>query len=216
MTLGKVTFCAVLILISVGNFARADYKVVRLGSTTSMQSSGFLTVVKPVFEKDTGYTLEPHYTGSGKALQLAREGAFDILIVHAPSAEQELIQQGFADKRIPFMRNFFLIVGPPQDPDRIKGLTDAVESFQRIDKTKSLFMSRADDSGTHQKELSIWSAAGLDPIGPWYYEAGFGMAGVLKLADEKSAYTLIDDGTWLAHRKSSPLIVLVQDPKRLE
>ena len=181
-----------------------------------MKTSGLLAALQPEFEKDTGYRLEVRTTGSGKAIQLAREGNFDILVVHAPRAEQELIEQGYTEKRVPFMRNYFLIVGPPQDPAHIKGTSDAAEAFRRIAASKSLFISRADDSGTHQKEIAIWQASGREPVGTWYYEAGLGMGQVLKLANEKMAYTLIDDGTWLASRNSSPLTVLVQDLERLD
>lgn len=201
--------------IAVCDAAHAESKLVKLGTTTSVKASGLLAVLKPAFERDTGYQLQTQAVGSGKAIQLARDGAFDVLVVHAPAAEKQLIAQGYADRRIPFMRNFFLIVGPPPDPAHVKDTTDAREAFRRIASTKSLFVSRGDDSGTHQLEVGLWKAAGIEPAGAWYYEAGLGMDGVLKLANDKQAYTLIDDATWLANRKSSPLKVLGQDPKRL-
>jgi len=195
--------------------AQAQNKLVTLGTSTSLEDSGLLNVLKPAFERDTGYRLQAYTPGSGKAIQLAREGTIDVLLVHAPTAEQEFVAQGYVDQRIPYMRNFFLIVGPPQDPAGVQGITDAREAFRRIANSRSLFISRGDDSGNHQQEVTVWKAAGIQTGGLWYYEAGVGMGDVLKLANEKHAYILIDDGTWLAKRKSSSLRVLSQDPDRL-
>jgi tungstate transport system substrate-binding protein len=194
---------------------QAESKLVRLGSTTSVRASGLLDAIQPAFEHDTGYQLKASVAGSGKAMQLAREGEFDVLIVHAPAAEQELIDQGFADKRQPFMRNYFLIVGPAADPARIKGLTDVREALRRIATAKALFISRGDDSGTHQKELALWKEVAIDPIGSWYFESGLAMGAALNMANEKQAYLLIDDGTWLAKGKTTSLQTLVKDPDRL-
>lgn len=193
----------------------AENKLVRLGSTTSVKSSGLLDKMKPAFEHDTGYRLQTEAAGSGKAMQLAREGNFDVLITHAPAAEQEMIDQGYADQRRPFMRNYFLIVGPVADPAKIQGLADAREALRLISASKSIFISRGDDSGTHQKELSLWKTLGIEPLGGWYFESGKSMGELLKLANEKQAYTLVDDGTWLATRKLLTLTVLVHDPKIL-
>ena len=212
----KWTICVVALLVSsISTAAQPENKVVRLGSTTSVKASGLLVLLVPAFERDTGYRLQTDAVGSGKALQLAREGRYDVLIVHAPAAEQKLIDQGYADRRTPFMRNSFLIVGPPQDPAHIKGTNDAREALRRIEATKSLFISRADDSGTHQKELALWKASGIEPLGSWYYEAGMPMDAVLKLANERQGYTLIDNGTWLANLKTSRLSALVEDLEHL-
>ena len=212
----KWTICVVALLVSSIGTAAQPENMVRLGSTTSVKASGLLVLLVPAFERDTGYRLQTDAVGSGKALQLAREGRYDVLIVHAPAAEQELIDQGYADRRAPFMRNSFLIVGPPQDPAHIKGTKDAREALRRIAATKSLFISRADDSGTHQKELAVWKESGVEPLGSWYYEAGMAMDGVLKLANERQGYALIDNGTWLANLKTSRLSALVEDPERLD
>jgi tungstate transport system substrate-binding protein len=212
----KETICLLAWLcIAACGAAHAQDKKVILGTSTSLQSSGLLDALKPAFERDTGYTLQAHTTGSGKAIQFAREGAVDVLLVHAPTAEKEFIAQGYVAQRFPYMRNFFLIVGPASDPAGVKGLADARAAFARIARARSLFISRGDDSGNHQQETEIWKAAGVETAGSWYYEAGAGMAAVLKLANERGAYILIDDGTWLAQRKSSPLQVLVRDTERL-
>jgi len=209
-------FVATLLIIADGHSALAESKLIKLGSATSVKASGLLDIIRPEFERDTGYKLKDYATGSGKAIQLSREGAFDILLTHAPAAEQSLIDEGIASQRIPFMRNHYLVVGPSSDPAGIKGVSDVREAFRRIAKTKSLFVSRADDSGTNKKEVSIWNAVGVIPMDSWYYEAGLGMGAVLKLADDKSAYTLIGEGAWLANRKNSSLRVMVHDQEHLD
>lgn len=205
-----------LLILAAGYPAVADNKLVKLGSTTSVKTSGLLDAIKPQFEQDTGYIVKDYATGSGKAIHLAREGAFDILLTHAPVAEQALIDEGFAIERIPFMCNYFLLVGPSLDPAGIKGASDVREAFRRIAETKSLFISRADDSGTNKKEVSIWNAIGIIPMDSWYYEAGLGMDAVLQLANDKSAYTLVDEGTWLANHKYLSLRIMVNDRSHLQ
>lgn len=186
-----------------------------LATSTSLKDSGLLDRLKPAFERDTGKGLELVTAGSGKAIQLAREGAVDVLLVHAPAAEQEFIAQGFVNRRVPYIRNFFVVVGPDADPAGIAGLSDVREAFRRIAATRSLFISRADDSGNHQQEVATWKEIGIPVAGSWYYETGLGMAAVLALANEKRAYALIDEATWLTNRQGSPLRVLVRDPDRL-
>jgi len=210
-----MVFLSAGLVVAICGAAQAQSKLVTLGTSTSLQDSGLLDVLKPAFERDTGYQLRAYTPGSGKAVQLAREGTIDVLLVHAPTAEREFIAQGYVDRRIPYMSNFFLIVGPPKDPAGVQGITDAREAFRRIASSRSLFISRGDDSGNHQQEITVWKAAGIETAGSWYYEAGAGMGAVLALANEKHAYVLIDDATWLANRRSSPLQVLSRDPERL-
>jgi len=209
-------FVVTLLIIADAHYATADSKLIKLGSATSVKASGLLDIIKPIFEKDTGYILKDYATGSGKAIQLAREGAVDILLTHAPAAEQSLIDEGIAGQRIPIMRNYYLVVGPSSDPAGIKGVSDVREAFRHIAKTKNLFISRADDSATNKKEVSIWNAVGIIPMDLWYYEAGLGIGAVLKIANDKSAYTLVDNGVWLANRKNSSLREMVHDPEHLE
>jgi len=208
-----------MFLLLVGLFASpavfADKGVVRLGSTSSVKASGLLALIEPKFEQDTGYHLQSYATGSGKAMKLARDGRFDVLIVHAPPSEKKMIHDGFATQRIPFMKNYFLIVGPTTDPATINGMTNVYQALKRIADSKSLFISRADDSGTHKKELAVWKIAKIDPLGSWYYESGLGMGKALELANEKSAYILVDDGTWLANRIKMSIVPLVEDHRHL-
>jgi len=169
-------------VLSFSSSTQADDMLVRLGSTTSVKSSGLLDALKPAFEHDTAYQLHTEATGDGKAMQLARDGSFDVLIVNALAAEQEMIDQGFAEQRMPFMRSYFLLVGPAADPAHVQCLTNAPEALRRIAASQSLFISRADDSGTHQKELSLWRSAHVEPIGTWYFKSGQSMGAVLALA----------------------------------
>jgi len=189
--------------------------ILRLATTTSVRATGLLDKIEKQFERDTGIALEYHAVGSGKALQLAREGRVDVLLAHAPSAEKQLVSQGVAARRIPFMRNFFLIVGPEPDPANIRGTKSATEAFRRIAQTGSLFISRGDDSGTHKKELELWKAAGIVPRGSWYFEAGLGMGKTLEVASRERGYLLVDDATWSASRSAGMLKVLLQDREHL-
>jgi tungstate transport system substrate-binding protein len=135
--------------------------------------------------------------------------------VHAPEAEAAFVAEGAGVMRYPVMHNDFLIVGPPDDPARIKGLTDAAEALRRIANSQAPFISRGDDSGTHKKERELWQAAGITPKGRWYREAGQGMGKVLQIASELDAYTLADRGTWLAFRKRAAVVALVSGDERL-
>ena len=193
----------------------AANKPVVVATTTGINSSGLVKLLKPAFEKDMGYQLIVEPVGSGRAMHLAREGQVDLVFVHVPASEQAFIDQGYGERRIPVMRNSFVIIGPKQDPAAIAGLTDATEAMRRIANSQSLFISRADDSGTHQKELELWRSAGLVPNGAWYLETGQVMSMVFKLANSKLAYALIDYATWLSGRDSSPLQIEVRGDKRL-
>jgi tungstate transport system substrate-binding protein len=162
-----------------------------------------MAYLQPEFEKDTGYTLEITSAGTGAAIEKARMGDADILLVHSKSAEEEFIGEGFGEERLPFMYNFFVIVGPADDPAGVAGSATAAEAFQKIADTGSLFVSRGDNSGTHNKENAIWKSIELDPTGEsWYESVGQGMGQTLTIADEKQAYTLSDKATFLAHEDS--------------
>jgi len=162
-----------------------------------------MAYLQPEFEKDTGYTLEITSAGTGAAIEKARMGDADILLVHSKSAEEEFIGEGFGEERLPFMYNFFVIVGPADDPAGVAGSATAAEAFQKITDTGSLFVSRGDNSGTHNKENAIWKSIELDPTGEsWYESVGQGMGQTLTIANEKQAYTLSDKATFLAHEDS--------------
>ncbi len=169
-----------------------------LATTTSTQDSGLLDELLPDFEEESGCTVKTVAVGSGEALELGERGDADVLLVHSPGAEEEFMDGGHGVSREPVMHNDFVIVGPAADPAHLEGAVDATEALTRIAETQSPFASRGDDSGTHSKELSLWEEAGIDAAGEWYFETGQGMAQTLTIADQKSAYTLADRGTFLA------------------
>jgi tungstate transport system substrate-binding protein len=185
-----------------------------LATTTSTQDSGLLDVLIPLFEQQSGYVVQTIAVGSGAALQMGREGNADVLLVHAPAAEEEFMASGFGSDRRLVMYNEFVIVGPPDDPAGIRGSAVTTEAMRRIAAASATFVSRGDDSGTHQLERQLWAAAGLDPSAqPWYLESGQGMGATLTIASEREAYTMTDRATYLAHRAALRLDILVEgDP----
>jgi tungstate transport system substrate-binding protein len=193
--------------------AAAQGKSVILATTTSTQDSGLLDVLLPVFKKDTGYFIKTISVGSGQAMKMGERGEADVLLAHSPAEEKKLTDQGyFIDRRL-VMHNDFIIVGPPNDPAKIKGSKTAAEAFKKIAQSKSLFMSRADKSGTHTKEMGIWKKAGINPEGQkWYQQTGTGMGDTLNVTAEKDGYTLADRGTYLAlnKKKRLPSVILVE------
>ena len=190
-----------------------------LATTTSTQDSGLLDVLIPLFEKQTGYTVKVVAVGTGAALRMGERGDADVLLVHAPEAEEAFMATGYGSEREYVMYNDFIIVGPTDDPAGIRGLTDAVQALQRIANAQALWISRGDDSGTHKKEKSLWKEAGIDPSvvasSPWYQETGQGMGATLRIASEKQGYTLTDRGTYLHLRDTLDLEILVQGDERL-
>jgi tungstate transport system substrate-binding protein len=169
-----------------------------LATTTSTQDSGLLDELVPRFEDESGCSVKTVAVGSGEALELGERGDADALLVHSPDAEQEFMDAGNGVSREAVMHNDFVVVGPADDAAKIKGSGSAADAFTRIEKAEAPFGSRADESGTHTKELEIWEAAGIEPKGSWYIETGQGMGETLTIAGQKSAYTLSDRGTWLA------------------
>jgi len=188
-----------------------------LATTTSTQDSGLLDVLIPLFEAESGYTVQTVAVGTGQALKMGEEGNADVLLVHAPKSEEEFMAKGFGRDRSAVMHNDFIIVGPGSDPAGIGGMTSAVAALKQIFDSSSLFISRGDDSGTHKKELELWVQAALDPAGrTWYLETGQGMGATLTVASEKGAYTLTDRGTFLAQRENLDLVILLEgDPPLL-
>lgn len=188
-----------------------------LATTTSTQDSGLLDVLIPLFEEQTNYTVQTVAVGSGQAMKMGEEGNADVLLVHAPASEVTFMENGFGKDRALVMHNDFVIVGPSSDPAEIKGL--AVEdALKSIDESSATFISRGDDSGTHEAELSLWKKAGLDLKAEkpaWYLESGQGMGATLIIASEKSAYTLTDRATYLANKTNLQLDVLVEGDNSL-
>jgi len=196
--------------------ACADEVRLRLATTTSTENTGLLSVLNPPFEKMMGITIDVIPVGTGKALKMGATGDVDVVLVHARTAEDKFLQEGHGVNRRDVMYNDFVIVGPKSDPAGIKGATDPKEAFKRIAERQAAFISRGDDSGTHQKELELWGKIPLQPKGAWYSEAGQGMGAVLNMANEKQAYTLSDRATYLAFSGKTTLEVLCEgDPHLL-
>ena len=188
-------------------------KTLRLATTTSTENSGLLQDLLPYFERKTGYTVHVIAVGTGKALRMGRDGDVDVVLVHAPAAEQKFVDEGAGVKRVKVMYNDFVIVGPADDPASVSSSTSGIDALSKIAKSQALFISRGDDSGTNKKELSLWKDAGIKPQGDWYREAGQGMGKVLQMSGELAAYTLTDRGTWLAYQTKSPLKITYEgDP----
>ena len=190
-----------------------------LATTTSTENSGLLEELLPPFEARHNVIVDVIALGTGQALQLGRSGDADVLMVHAPSLEEEFVAQGYGIERVYFMYNDFVILGPPSDPAGVQQARSAVEAMQRIASVESVFISRGDNSGTHVKELALWSAAGITTTvdgqsrGTWYREVGQGMGAVINLANDQQAYTLADRGTYLSYVGAIDLAVIFQgDP----
>ena len=182
-----------------------------LATTTSTQDSGLLDVLVPEFQRQSGYNVKTISVGTGQAMALGERGEADVLLVHAPDSEKKWMESGHGVDRKLVMYNDFVIVGPPSDPISLAGATSAVEAMQKIAANGVLFVSRGDNSGTHQLELKVWKDAGFDPKGtPWYQEAGQGMGAVLTIANEKEAYTITDRGTYLARKATLDLTILAE------
>ncbi len=188
-------------------------KTLTLATTTSTRDSGLLDVLVPMFETETDIELKVVAVGTGQALELGRRGDADVLLTHAPAAEQQFMNEGHGDHRRPVMHNDFVLVGPKTDPANVGDQTAITETFRRIAQDKSPFISRGDESGTHMKEKMIWKDLKVDPQGDWYIRAGSGMAEALRMANEKQAYTLSDRGTFLAQQERLDLTILFEgDP----
>jgi tungstate transport system substrate-binding protein len=185
-------------------------QAVILSTTTSTQDSGLLDVLVPIFEKQTGSTVKVISVGTGQALALAGKGEADVALVHAPDSEKKYVADGLLVNRRLVMHNDFLIVGPADDPAKIKGMKSAVEAMQRIAEAKGVFVSRGDNSGTHQLEKKLWQEAKVTPSGTWYLSAGQGMGATLGIGSEKKGYVLTDRATFLAFKKRVQLDPLVE------
>ncbi|MBC8505702.1 MAG: substrate-binding domain-containing protein [Anaerolineales bacterium] len=186
-----------------------------LATTTSTYDSGLLDAIIPVFEQQSGYTVKIVAVGTGKALAMGREGNADLLLVHAPPAEKEFMDEGFGSERFLVMHNDFVFVGPATDPAEIKGMESPLDVLTQIAETESFFITRGDDSGTNKKELAFWGDTGITPEGDWYLESGQGMGATLRIASEKNAYTLTDRSTYLAQQNILASEILVEGHESL-
>jgi tungstate transport system substrate-binding protein len=193
----------------------APSRSVILSTTTSTQDSGLLDVLVPLFEKQTGYSVKTISVGTGQALALAAKGEADVALVHAPTLEKKYVAAGKLLNRRLVMYNDFILIGPPSDPAKIKSTKSSIEALQLIAGSQSRFVSRGDNSGTHNLEKSLWKAAGIEPKGAWYIESGQGMGTTLGIANERGAYTISDRATYLAFRKRVTLAVLLEGDRPL-
>jgi tungstate transport system substrate-binding protein len=192
--------------------AATPERTILLATTTSTQDTGLLDTLIPAFEKQTGYIVKTVSVGSGQAMALGRKGEADVLLVHSPDAEKQFVADSLGINRRLVMHNDFVIVGPAEDPAGIAGMTAVVDALKKISGASALFISRADESGTHAMEKKLWKAAAIDPVGrKWYQETGLGMGQTLNVAAEKKAYTLSDRGTYLALRHALGLTVLCEN-----
>lgn len=207
-----------LCLSFVQGVACADEKVLLMATTTSTDDTGLLDYLAPLFKEDTGITLQWTATGTGKALKLGENCDVDVLLVHDPDSEKKFVEAGYGVDRTQVMYNDFIIIGPADDPAGIKGLT-STEAFKKIAEKKAIFVSRADESGTHMKEKFVWQQAGLDVPDKeeWYVQTGQGMLITINVAAEKKGYTLTDRGTYIKYEANyegkPPLVILSEgDP----
>lgn len=183
-----------------------------LATTTSTEDSGLLDYLLPIFKEKTGITVNVVAKGTGAALELAKNGDADGVLVHAKSQEEAFIAEGFATERFDVMYNDYIIVGPESDPAGLlnNAPNDPIKAFTLMSENKASFISRGDESGTHTKEKSFWKDANITPSGEWYVEAGTGMGAVLQMASEKQAYTLTDRATYLSMKDELDLVIVTE------
>ncbi len=186
-----------------------------LATTTSLYDTGLWAVMEPMFEDRYGVELDILYAGTGKALEWGMRGDVDVVVVHDRAREEQFIADGYGLSRTPFAYNFFVVVGPPEDPEGIAGSTPEAALNTLYTNASTPFISRGDESGTHAKEQRLWAAAGLDyetvrTSGEWYVEAAAGMGPTLNMANEMRAYTLSDIGTFLAYQGDVDLEIIIE------
>ena len=211
---------------SVAAFAPGSFagdKIIKMSTTTSTQASGLLDVLLPELKKDTGIEIKVFAKGTGAAIRDGMDGNVDVIFVHAKAREEKFVAEGYGTKRYAVMHNDFIVTGPQKDPAGIKGMKEIVPVLKKIAESKSVFVSRGDDSGTHTKEQDLWKKTGVPlkkvtktiikkgkerevsfvhpgELEKWYMSIGQGMGKTLTFADEKQAYTLADRGTYLKYK----------------
>lgn len=189
-----------------------------VASTTSTQDSGLFGHILPLFKAKTGIDVRVVAQGTGQALDTARRGDADVVLVHAKEQEEAFVAEGHGVQRFDVMYNDFVLVGPNSDPAGVKGTRDILAALRAIREKVALFVSRGDRSGTHATELRLWAEAGIDIArdkGPWYREIGQGMGAALNTAGAMGAYVLSDRGTWISFRNKGDLVIAVEGDSRL-
>jgi len=215
-----ITAAAIALAIPITVLAPASsaQQFITVASTTSTEQSGLFRHILPIFEKKTGMQVRVVALGTGQALDMARRGDADVVLVHARAAEEKFVAEGHGLKRLPVMYNDFVLIGPKADPAKIAGGKDILKALRGIRDVKAPFVSRGDRSGTHMAELALWKEAGVDIVsekGAWYRDTGQGMGPALNSASAMNAYILADRGTWISFRNRGDLAVLVEGDRRL-
>jgi len=211
----RIALAVIALAIIVSVVVAGRTPALKVATTSSLYDTGLWEYLEPKFEQEYGTKLHIFYAGTGIALEYGKRGDVDAVAIHDKAREEQFVAEGYGLQRVPFAYNYFLIVGPPDDPAGIEGLSPE-DAFARLMETGSAeFVSRGDDSGTHAKEKAIWRAAGFDyeavrHAGAWYVEAGRGMGPALLMANEKNAYTLTDNGTFLAYKGDLDLVPIVE------
>ncbi|MDI3287036.1 substrate-binding domain-containing protein [Polyangium sp. 15x6] len=188
----------------------AGGRALGLATTTSLKDTGLVDELLPAFEAKTGYRVEVNALGSGKALRALRDGATDVAITHAPAEEQAAVAAGEVGRRSPFMHNEFVIVGPADQVGVVAGAGDVQEALRRIASSGRTFLSRGDDSGTNQREMALWKAAGIGANSTFIVRANAGMGETLERASDEGAFTLSDRATFVAKQKDLELSIVFQ------
>lgn len=212
------TACALMASLVLALPAGAAETFITVASTTSTEQSGLFKHLLPQFTKASGIQVRVVALGTGQALDMARRGDADVVLVHDPQAEEKFVAEGHGVKRLAVMYNDFVLIGPKRDPAGAAGRKDIVEALRHVQSTAAPFVSRGDNSGTHAAELRLWKMAGVDPVqgrGKWYRETGSGMGASLNTASSMNAYLLADRGTWLSFRNRGELGIMVEGDKRL-
>lgn len=189
-----------------------------VATTTSLNDSGLLDdVILPAYKESfPDVTVKVVAVGSGEAMAMGAKGEADVLMVHSPADEEQFMADGNGTLRLPFAYNYFVIVGPKDDPAGVADAKDATAAFTAIAESGSTFVSRGDESGTNKKELKIWESAGITPEGDWYLSTGQGMGETLRIASEKQGYTLTDLGTYFSQQDTLDLVVLSRETEDLK
>jgi tungstate transport system substrate-binding protein len=207
-------FAVVSLTIACG--AKSEPRSITVASTTSTQNSGLFDWLLPQFTETTGIEVKVVAVGTGQAIRIATSGDADLLLVHHEASERKFVADGLGLARQPIMHNDFVLVGPGADPAGIRGMSDVASALRRIGESEQVFVSRGDDSGTHKKELELWSASGFDPqpgSGSWYREAGSGMGATLNTASAMAGYTLSDRASWVSFGNKGDFEILFEgDP----
>ena len=216
---GIRSLVALIAIAAAVHSAAAAERSITLASTTSVEASGLLANILPQFTAKSGITVNVVAQGTGKALDTARRGDADLLLVHDPEAERQFMDEGHGATRRQIAWNDFVIVGPSTDPAHIHGGNDSVAALKSIASARAPFVSRGDKSGTNAAELRLWKAVGQTPdtLGKekWYRDIGGGMGEALNVASAMSAYTLSDRGTWLSFNNKGSLVIAIEGDSRL-